>query len=153
MMKETELMIGDWVRLEYKNPNTGDLIRKDFQVDQIVRPWRDEPHDVWSKENGNMGQVAYMMPIPLTAYILEKNGFEYRHAGEPIKRQYWILRYDGGNVKAKINRGLLYFEITGVPAKEGYFAPCFQGHIEYVHELQHSLRGCRLKGLADNFIV
>lgn len=112
-MKSNELMIGDWV------------ICKDYPM---------IPSLIKLKAEHFVRSLCEFEPIPLTAEILEKNGFvvEPRYCyDEPL--QYCEI-VDG-----------LWINISG----ENYF----EGKLEYVHELQHALRLCGLTELADNFKV
>lgn len=120
-------MIGDWVMIE--NYSKICAIAED---------------GVYFEDKDGRGATSFdrISPIPLTAEILEKNGFEHKHDKEPIKRQYWIINVGGGSTKVKVNRGAFLFNITGLPFREGYYNPSFNAHIQYVHELQHALRLC-----------
>ena len=132
-MKANELMIGDWV------------IDTEFGRNEIDRVECIEPTRVWLYNGKLYTPIKYLKPVPLTPEILEKNGLEHKHAGEPIKRQYWIVRTNGGSIKAKINGGLPLVDIIGMPAKEGFICPLFNAHIQYVHQLQHALRLCGIE--------
>lgn len=105
-METTELMIGDWVK-HLNNPRrikgAVDLtFAKDFE------------------------------PIPLTAEILEKNGFVKHDKIHPYYMDYYHEK-DGFTI---------------------FNSSTWHGHIlDSVHEIQHALRLCGLKGLADNFKV
>lgn len=83
-------------------------------------------------------------PIPLTAEILEKNGFEHR---------YTVL-YLWTNPKTR-----QHIEIQDWQRKEGVnnWAIRVDGKltidINYVHELQRALRCCGLWDLANNFVM
>lgn len=108
-MKANELMIGDWVKLSKGN---------------------------WS-ENRQVGLIDIEMiaesvylaePIPLTAEILEKNGFVYNAI--PFVdgwEQFGLTLYRGGNgyrIDCGINVSLI---------------------IDYVHQLQNALRLCGIE--------
>ena len=109
-MKATELMIGDWVK-----SRTGMNVK-------IVGINHDYP--------------SVYEPIPLTAEILEKNGWK--------EAQFWHEYQDGENTIQSClpdMRGI----INGVEIQH---FKC-----EYVHQYQHLLRLCGLDELADNFKV
>lgn len=91
-------------------------------------------------------------PLPLTPEILELNGFEKKHPDNP-KLTYWIIRRGGGVVNAKMHRGRLFVRMTGIPAAGDFFTPGCQGYIDFVHQLQHALKWCKMADLADNFKV
>ncbi len=120
-MKANELMIGDWVECTYWNPS------KQLKVVEIRRIMDDEIKiGVYSDDLVLIFRQSEVKPIPLTPEILEKNGFvvESRHChGEPL--QYCVIT-DG-----------LWIDISG----ENFF----EGELEYVHELQHTLRLCEIE--------
>ena len=68
-------------------------------------------------------------PIPLTAEILEKNG-------------WWQDEIDG-----------TYHNTMSVYGRKAPFSILDGVAINYVHELQQALRLCGLKDLADNFKI
>ena len=81
--------------------------------------------------------VEYLEPIPLTTYILEKNGFEkqlgnfvYENDDESLRIEFYPknINYTNGCYDyIDIERGCI--TITEMP-------------IEFVHELQHAMRLC-----------
>lgn len=125
-MKANELMIGDWVYLNYwdgKYPQ---------QIHGInYNSWRGEGYADWvDTDIDDEASIKNVEPIPLTAEILEKNGFKDEDA------DLLYTFYDGWN-----------FEIHN----KTMLVSC--GSIWYVHELQHALRLCGLNELADNFQI
>ena len=113
-----DLMVGDWVKY------------KDRTVVQIARVGDVSPMDApiychTQMEGYFPCQLDDISPIPLTAEILEKNGFKYNDI--PIVlgwEQYGLTLYRGG---------------------DGFLINCGQNValiINYVHELQHALRLC-----------
>ena len=136
-MNTSELQIGDWVYNAHH-----------------MKEIRMTPYDFFThghlnghqfvRENAQPCLGRDLEPISITAEILEKNGFIRKHP-ESEKRAYWILRVAGGNVKVKRNWGYFYFEVTGTPLEMGMFLPHFEGHLAFVHELQHALRLCRIQ--------
>ena len=87
-------------------------------------------------------------PIPLTAEILEKDGWErdidkeWEYNNSHILPHY-CYQWEKQNVKIEMYAGL-----------EGFTISLIIGHRFYaVHELQHALRLCGLDELADNFKV
>jgi hypothetical protein len=112
-MKANELMVGDWVYNTFSQ-----------QAEQVVEIRQDQV--ILAYNDGN--DYDEIEPIPITAEILEKNGFESTPA--PSERvwkdndqEVW-LDNEGENYWANIKRDEYYFE----------------GYIEYVHELQHCLK-------------
>lgn len=123
-------MTGDWVRLQYNHFITEELVTKDFQVTEI----RDggETNHIFGKD-GNMGMVEHIQPIPLTAEILEKNGFKkYGDTGWWLEDNFfdihiyewsdsiWVFKYESTEMNT----------------------PYEQRTFSYVHNLQHALREC-----------
>ena len=87
-------------------------------------------------------------PIPLTAEILEKNGWErdrdkeWKYNNSHILSRY-CYQWERQNVKIEMDEGL-----------EGFTTNLIIGRRFYaVHELQHALRLCGLDERADNFKV
>lgn len=123
-MKATDLMVGDWVCLkddvQYESP---------MKVDGIL------VHNISLEGEGFLGDADEIIsPIPLTAEIMEKNGFD---------------RYYESNFYSLLNG----FNVA--IADEHYITSAFNVAITvyYVHELQHALRLCGFDELADNFKV
>ena len=129
-MKATELMIGDWVTLngvDYK--------------------WQ------WTHHDFTASEFNTLEPIPLTAEILEKNGFHtnYDHTllGSCIYRRMCgkyneyevIVRMLNGWIKIKSHDD----RVTDILVID--IQPRF------VHQLQHALRLCGLAEFADNFKI
>lgn len=129
-MKTTELMVGDWVSCG------GTPIR----VENIHGDCINFQHDIPYVQEEFMIKYSEVEPIPLTAEILEKNGFEY----DPSFHT-WI--YD----EFTINHGYL----MGEDYNEHLFVFVADVHvvITYVHELQNVLRLCGMNDLADNFKI
>lgn len=148
-MKATELQIGDFVyaNVHLYDPN---------HIPEIL------PVPVKVIEIGTNVVVEYifkntirnyilpldrLIPIQLTAEILEKNGFVYDGC---------IIGEDGYNCKSY---NLNDSQVWGYLTEEG-FDIVFGGDnqpndiiIKSVHELQHALRLCGLDELADNFKI
>jgi hypothetical protein len=110
-MKVTELMIGDWVYLY------GDPIK--INIDDLGVIDRDDTYD-----NGE-----HCRPIPLTAEILEKNGFIGKTAISGSSLYFYPL-----NDKVYWYKGGIYAIGENV-WQDVYITSC-----EYVHQLQQTLR-------------
>lgn len=116
-MKANELMIGDWV-------DFGSFMR------QVIQP------DYYQDVNGDC-VLDGTQPIPLTAEILEKNGFERR-------------KLDGGAEVFVLADD--YYDITIYEWSDSIWVfryectemntPYEQRTFSYVHNLQHALREC-----------
>lgn len=126
-MKANELMIGDKVMVKVLSqiPDT-----------YVLHTWtaNDYSRDIQVK------------PVPLTPEILEKNGFGF------------VKSYD---IRSVWNGQWIYkgLELATCCFNRDDNWPCFINiddsniKCEYVHQLQHALRLCRLDELADNFKV
>lgn len=135
-MKATDLMIGDWVCL--KDDTKSELPLK---VDGVLID------DISLEGEGFLGGVdGLIRPIPLTPEILEKNGFGFIRNSDTksVWNGWWI--YKGLELA------------TSCLNREGNW-PCYINiydsniKCEYVHQLQHALRLCKLGDLADNFKI
>ncbi len=126
-MRANELMIDDWVY----NKN----IAKPMQIYPTIFPQM-------FRSNPNANTEDYnIFPIPLTAEILEKNGFE------KVYDEYKLPNY---RIKWESYTDLFFTVFTGV---DGYWNHVGLGVIigdvpatlDYVHQLQHALRLCGIK--------
>ena len=125
-MKANELMIGDWVKFPIGNEKVIDLpyiegrgICASFAASATLFPV----------------EIEKLEPIPLTAEILEKNGFDVTdsevaqyHFEEDGQKMHFSLRkmYD----KHGKHNGYSFWAFNILPL------------VIYVHELQHALKLC-----------
>lgn len=138
-MKQTELMIGDWVHIPMLDDAT-----ENYVCYSQVRQLYDCDLDCYAFKELKYEEVK---PIPLTAEILERNGFihcltapcGYYHA--PVYEVFDIL-----------------FHISKDTYEDTWHTEVFTDHNDnnfvlfnlcYVHELQNALRLCGLSDLAD----
>lgn len=117
-MKATEIQVGD--RLRYR----GRMNAFDFRVEQVTK------HKVGYHAEPCEHRMHYLRlhevePIPLTAEILERNGFENN--------------YDGDLGYAQSCGDIIGIHIVG---KGGVMDEMY---FEHVHELQHALRLCKIE--------
>ena len=113
-MKANELMIGDWVRCTDPKP---------FRIEQI-----DGVEEQVYGDDGFFVDTGDLRPIPLTAEILEKNGFDMDGYVVHFKEdEHYMLEmvFEDDELRWTINCD----EYTIM-------------NFEYVHELQHALRLC-----------
>lgn len=103
-MKVNELMIGDWVRMHYP-----------FDMDIDMRP---ERINILTK-----GVDFDCEPIPLTAEILEKNGFS-----KTTEAEFNYYQMPDDCFEIDINHVGCAYSVDVI--------------IKYVHQLQHALRLC-----------
>lgn len=133
-LKISELSVDDWVR--YDNGVTPYSIRSIERTgDQECVVLKDDMYP-----DGITGFVKYLKPIPITAEILEKNGFEFEKASrwyiceleDKTRINVWIGRNNEGRIE--VSKPDLF--------DDGY-------HFKYadievlniaVHQLQHALR-------------
>ena len=119
------LQFGDWVTDEHGFPMQIIIIGNDY----AYATWEGNEGDPWEFNDKN----DQPEPIPLTARILEKNG-------------WWRSAYDMWH-HAEVN--------FSIEKWNGKFQ-CYditQIKLDSVHQLQHALRLCELDELADNFKV
>lgn len=134
-MKAKELMIGDWV-----------LYNGQPKVVQMIDGYGDTELENEILCDGMYHKPIEVSPIPLSAEILEKNGFEeLMSEGEEVAAmfgrkpeltgvwQYGFGRFD--SVAYVPERSFLHIKFM-----EGCQADI--ANIKYVHELQHALRLC-----------
>lgn len=120
-MKPNELMIRDWVA----NPING----KPMRVMSLTR-------DV---ELGLSGFYDEVDPIPLTAEILEKNGFSHIMYSDAY---YSITIGDTYVELRKYENMTVWFNWE--ENNDGVYADYILPMPEFVHELQHALRLCNI---------
>lgn len=151
MISETDIQIGDWLHLEYTNSIKG-FVSFNFKVSQLRRDYGDELL-VWGEKTpdgkhfGNMGGVSKIQPIPLTAEILEKNGFENDFYEEESVADYHTIRLEGYSLRHNIGEadGYLVTWCNGGINVTTDLNGCVQKDVSYVHELQHALRLCGIE--------
>lgn len=88
------------------------------------------------KEDDDEENADELTPIPLTAEILEKNG--------------WTRNGIFSDIKIDENTFFSWADRTGAILYQNGYYMC---DCEYVHTLQHALRLCGLTDLADNLKV
>ena len=128
-MKVTDLMIGDWVKVHFGEYN--ETIGSDVygQVAELYDDGRievtvnNEPSSYWNIEKERGDEI---LPIPLTTEILEKNG--------------WCLDEIDGSYRHCDNN----FWIGGRNAPFGILVSNKYIEVNYVHELQHLLKSCKI---------
>lgn len=128
-MKETDLMIGDWV--------TGKKWRENpFKLNRINDNGKYYYGVTASDAQVGPFFIEEIEPIPLTPEILEKNCFE--EDGEGVygdDNSFFIPIYQNGC-------GIGMWE-THIEPTEGIGD--FSGKLKYVHELQHALKLCGIE--------
>lgn len=117
MIDVENLMIGDWILLFGKTP---------IKVETIQEESINYKYSKYSKELEGGFENQEIDPLPLTAEILEKNG--------------WILDEIDGSYRHKETG----FWIGGRNAPFGLLISNTHKEIKYVHELQHILKECEI---------
>ena len=123
-MKANELMIGDWL---YSIIDRYDHIEKKPVKITGIRTEDDEllqgnDSDVWY-------HIETYEPIPLTAELLEKNGFVDRKSN-----------YAFSNQKASV-----YYWINDRILSLNSYGDVLHINCQYVHQLQHTLKLCNIQ--------
>ena len=134
-MNSQELMIGDWIRFSSEPYNFEDALRgKPVRVEGL----RDEDGAIkvyerdtyyWSEDEDDFE------PIPLTAEILKKNGWQ--------EDDGWLVLKNGTkwNVSIAFHEDGYDIEIFG----QNPLTTQFLGHLNYLHELQHILTFMKIR--------
>jgi len=139
-MKTTELQINDWVMYEGKPRRITGL---------------DENSVYFEKGCTECHKVTKIIPIPLTADILEKNGFVASNNFADIlgieiygneEKQCGVEPGDGeDDWDFKIYEPWTRCYEDGSPEDWGYLYTTNIKGIKYVHELQHALKLCHIE--------
>lgn len=142
-MKANELMIGDWViikghpcKVSYLAPfDIGDIRLSVISNGYDGNPYLDE-----------------IGPIPLTAEILEKNGFDEAYSSDIHKCYFRQKDNEDGMELYDIEVNIYSGNQNACHLEVKHFG---MGTVKikfyHVHELQHALRLCGLNEIADNF--
>lgn len=119
-MKANDLMIGDWVQIQYRN--------KKVKVTGV--------HDGLIDTNAaSRLREDEVYPIPLTAEILEKNGFKKKGHRYGIYDDYYdfeMYEYNDGT-------WIVLYHCCETPL------PDEQLFTSYVHQLQHFMHHCLIE--------
>ncbi len=118
-MEAKELMVGDWVSVSDTQMQVACITKVGFR-----------------HENGGVYFHSYekVKPIPLTAEILEKNGFRKYNEYE------YRLEYPEMIVSISEEPTTFYLYIESMA-----YTLTIEMCIDYVHELQHALRLCGIE--------
>ena len=131
-MKANELMVDDWVQTkevhtpDYYQPSYKRRVAQinDFGVELFFL-------DRYGNKCYGSKKFDHIEPIPLTAEILENNGWEYEDCGsESYEDEYYTIS-DDFDIHIGYNG---FYEIRTIDGRNI--------EIKYVHELQHVLKLC-----------
>lgn len=130
-MKVNELMIGDWVLINGtpRKIQAVDGVDDEIMADDELYTLAEDRYHSEDKVEG----------VPITPEILEKNGFDI---SDPEVAQYHFEE-DGQRYHFSLRQ--MYNQKDGKPNGYSFFAFSVLTIIDYVHELQHALRLCRIK--------
>ena len=125
-MKENELMIGDWI--------------KPKNVDGYFKAGLIGTDTIGNDTDTAEWDLDEIEPIPLTAEILEKNGWDGWCELSKIAKSCVAMFDNDTSISFQIVDGYksIYTQIKHCGA--GTFE--FRKHLFYIHELQHALRLC-----------
>ena len=129
-MKIEELSVGDWVR--YRDREW--IVCSLYQFTEEVGLWR--------KDSQLCEYVADIDPIPLTAEILEKNGWLPPRAGISRDTWWWTNKVDTA-IEASEYQG--EWQLTIIEQREIQYNYRLGLGLKYVHQLQHALRLAAVK--------
>lgn len=143
-MKTSDLMIEDWVDSPYGYMQVKFIYNNGY--DDVVGE-HEEMYLDWDtgEEDPRMKDITIGMvePLPLTEEIVKINNLSYSRKA---------FEYDEWEITITKNPTCFTVDIAHtIDDGYDYSLDCFP--IRYVHELQHILRLCGLRDLADNFKV
>lgn len=145
-MKVEELMIGDWVNLNFDvDYKTGNPICGHVQVAGINKDGTIDVDCTFdnSKSMQDGWYLKLIEPIPLTPEILKKNGFVNSYIDESLNKDsvYKYNHFYTGNsviVDMESNKLIVKYE-------NNIWMNLPYNRTIYVHELQHVLKHCDIK--------
>jgi hypothetical protein len=133
-MKANELMIGDWVYNKHHGKNIR-LTQYDF--------FTHTHNDFGEQELAPFAKPTIgrdLEPIPLTPEILEKNGFRITFEGE--LHTTYFRDIENYHTEVKIGKDGTYQKLSML---DGFGNSVTIIACNFVHELQHALRLCKIK--------
>lgn len=145
-MKANELQISDWVNflIDVEGGDTeNDPQNEVYQPMQVntIASW-EVGGEVESRE-GVINDPEQLLPIPLTAEILEKNGFEKSVSPPGIHAKcYEIYNKDEKYCLTIADYNKYKRLLLNIDSED---SECFNIRCDYVHQLQHALRLCNIE--------
>ena len=132
-MEANELMSGDWVKISY-NGEVGQVYRIDMANGK---------GNEYAAVNGGDRSCENLVPIPLTAEMLDKNGFERR---KETRVDCYDLRQDKASVYLEIKDRIEHEWLCVIGRHYPTSWRCrLELRVHEVHELQHALRLAGIK--------
>lgn len=128
-------MVGDWVyRVDFKEHIPVRILGLEV-VNYDTHPKQYVADVFCPKHNNNVGlYMDEICPIPLTAEILERNGWSYNNEDAKYAAETWV-----GNGLMLQENGIGY-RIVVVSDYDDEDTNYTQFVITYIHQLQHALR-------------
>ena len=153
-MECKELQVGDWVLINGTSHKIQaiDSIDAEIQADDDLYYIGEDRYHSEDKIKG----------IPITPEILERNGFNPEtFLTAEWKRKVYFKEFPGCVVEPDDSGKYIFGTTIYWDKKDGDGSPIDWGtiyesricNLQYVHELQHALRLCKLDELVDNFKV
>lgn len=140
MIRAEDLMIGDWVGyLPTWKDEDGSIQREGNPNNPVickVEMLCGSSAQLYNGEDYFDAEEIELYPLPLTAEILDKNGFSQ----DPLNGHIFIFHEKSGEVRY-YEYGPKYYGLT----IDNQLATIQDLKIKYVHELQHALRLCRIE--------
>lgn len=136
MIKVTELMINDWVKLNGSNYQVQVIKKKG-----VIKLYENTKYGEHEIELNTDWIEEFIEPIPLTPEILEKNGFKEDSETNGI---YWRPDCRKFCIVKELDTWYFAFRVLGeiVDKSSGYI--CIS-ECNYVHKLQHALKLCEIE--------
>ena len=135
-MTRDELMVGDWVNLNFDiNYKTGESIYVPVQITSINKDGTVDVNLTYDKSESMQDgwDLKLIEPIEISEEILKKNGFFVDSNGI-----FYLKENLKFGLKKDIDYG--YWFINRADNYKEYIYAC-----DYVHELQHLLKFCKIE--------
>lgn len=160
---EKELMIDDIIQIKADDDYYQPLKVGSVEFDDLWCAMYNFERCEWENAYDGFG-YDMVEPIPLTAEILMRNGFEKRveehkiTSAKKANRVHYKTRYELVQNPCTPMVNIISVCVIGKTSikyhsKNGEWIKGINLRLQYVHELQHALRLCGLNELADNFKV
>lgn len=141
-----DLMVGDWVLCDINAQSDYEFDNVNYQPCQI-----ENGNDIdYASEWNMIGDAGVYQPIPLTAEILEKNGYERVPQPECANPYHWMMeKYEeeskGLLFRIKVFNNPFHGMFVSIDNPSACETISFGKQIEFVHELQHAMRLCEIE--------
>lgn len=136
-MKVTELMIGDWVKvndIEYTHPLQVAEIFMKCGAPYATLFWDGMPGD--SMPETLYADIDKVLPLPITAKLLKKNGFKYDELDEGLSWEEANGIEISQEVRLVFDGDVWLCDLFGINCD----MEIEEMKLHYIHELQHLMR-------------